>query len=74
MNVVIKLEEKLAEVHLVPTSPNNKAQLALVRHYGDKNLKVRHGEGDELIFVFESSNGLEKNATFTEESNSPGVS
>jgi hypothetical protein len=60
MNVVIKLEEKVAEVHIVPTSPLNKAQLALVRNYGDKALRIKHGDGEELIFVFEYTNGSEK--------------
>jgi hypothetical protein len=68
MQVVIRLEEKVAEVHVVPTSPLNKAQLALVRNYGDKNLKCRFvGDNDELIFVLEYANGTEKNAAIEEE-------
>ena len=67
MQVVIRLEEKVAEVHVVPTTPLNKAQIALVRNYGDKNLKCRFGEGDELIFVFEYMNGSEKHAATKEE-------
>lgn len=73
MNVVIRLEERVAEVHVVPTSPLNKAQLALVRNYGDKNLRLKYGEGDELIFVFEA-NGSEKNAATEEEPNPLSVS
>jgi len=73
MNVVIKLEEKLAEVHIVPTSPLNKAQLALVRNYGDKGLRLKHGDGEELILVLEYSNGSEKYAAIEEEPDPAGV-
>lgn len=59
MNVVIKLEEKVAEIHVVPTSPINKAQLALVRNYGDKNVKVNLGSnGDDLVISFTASDSM----------------
>jgi hypothetical protein len=68
MQVVIKLEERVAEVHIVPTTPLNKAQLALVRNYGDKNIRLKHGgDGDELILVIEYTNGSEKHAATEEE-------
>lgn len=65
MNVVIRLEERVAELHVVPTNALNKAQLALVRNYGDKAVRVRHGNDDELVIVFEApnGNGTEKYAT-----------
>ena len=56
MNVVITLEETVAKIHIRPTSPLNKAQLALVRNYGDKNVKMNLGSnGDDIVITLNSS-------------------
>jgi hypothetical protein len=75
MQAVIRLEERVAELHVVPTNALNKAQLALVRNYGDKAVRIKHGSDDELVIVFEApnGNGKEKYATAEEEPHSPRV-
>jgi hypothetical protein len=54
MQVIFKLEEKLAEIHLVPTSPLNKSQLQMIRQYSDRGVRITVGQENELIIIIDS--------------------
>lgn len=53
MQVAFRMEEKLAEIHLIPTTPLNKSQLQMIRQYGDKKMRITVGQESELIVVIE---------------------
>ncbi len=57
MNTVIRLDEKTAEIHIIPTSPLNREQIKLVKQYGDQTVRVKYGASDDLVFVLEVANG-----------------
>lgn len=74
MKISIKLEERVAEVHVIPTSPLDKAHLSLLRSYGSIVKEVGLGAQGELVFVLAAPVGKENNGAIEEEPEQAGMS